>query len=163
MKFKITGLIIICLFILMLIHPQIVIKSASSGLLLWYQVLVPTLLPFMIISSYLIKSNIISIYAPVLTPMFGKLFSTDSNGAYGIICGFLCGYPMGAKVISEMYDEQVFSKEHAEYLLSFCNNVSPGFISGYIVNSCFKSASMITFPSKPVIVMFLLTSKSDSK
>ncbi len=136
MKKILYGVSLMLLFAAMLCFPQTVITGAGQGLLLWFQVLVPTLLPFMMISRLLVKTNLVSVLSRVLYPLVGKLFGTTPEGSYCIAVGFLCGYPMGAKTIGDLYGEGAFSREHAQYLLCFCNNVSPGFISGFVVRSC---------------------------
>ena len=161
MKKNIYIFLIISSFFLMLCFPQKVIHGASQGLLLWFEVLVPTLLPFMMISRLLIKSNILQIVSPVLTPVIGHFFHTNAMGAYCILCGFLCGYPMGAKMICDLYEEHAFTKEHAEYLLCFCNNVSPGFISGFIIQTCLKRTDLLPVTllilyGVPVLFSFIL-------
>ena len=42
---------VILLFFIMLSFPQEVFDGASEGLLLWFQIVLPTLLPFIIISN----------------------------------------------------------------------------------------------------------------
>ena len=40
--------------------------------------------------------------------------------------GVFCGFPMGAKVVSDLYGAQKLSKSEANTLLAFCNNGSDG-------------------------------------
>ena len=52
MKHIFSTLCTIFLFILMLLFPQDAFKGASAGLLLWFHTVLPTLLPFIILSNY---------------------------------------------------------------------------------------------------------------
>ena len=49
------------------------------------------------------------------------------------IAGFLCGYPMGAKISADLVRTGNITREEGCYLLSFCNNTSPVFIMNFIV------------------------------
>ena len=50
-----------------------------------------------------------------------------------MITGFLCGYPMGAKVSADLVRTGRITQNEGAYLLSFCNNTSPVFIMNFIV------------------------------
>lgn len=52
------------------------------------------------------------------------------------LLGMLCGYPMGAKLASDMYESHKISRREAEYLTTFCNNASPSFIITYLGQIC---------------------------
>ena len=61
-------------------------------------------------------------------------------------------YPENTMIIDKLSLAilKAFDKEHAEYLLTFCNNVSPGFIRGFIVHSCLRD-SALTIPTIIII------------
>lgn len=42
--------ICIIVFLLLLFFPTLSVQGASQGLLLWYQIVVPTLAPFMVVT-----------------------------------------------------------------------------------------------------------------
>ncbi len=144
----------------MLCFPHATFSGASSGLLLWFQIVLPTLLPFMIMSNLLVYTNAVSYVANLIKPFVQKLFRVSDYGAYTIFIGFLCGYPMGAKVISDLILTKRISLQEGQYLLSFCNNTSPMFIISFIVIQNLKNESLlmgtlfILFFS-PVICSFL--------
>ena len=93
---------VILLFFIMLSFPQEVFDGASEGLLLWFQIVLPTLLPFIIISNILIQTNSISMLSRIFGPAFQKIFRISTDGSFVVLAGFLCGYPMGAKVTSDL-------------------------------------------------------------
>ena len=111
-------------------------QGCTLGLTLWYTAVLPSLLPFFILSGLLVRTGLFrrlnQIFAPVLT----RIFPVSYDGSYVILMGYLCGFPMGAKVISELLEKQHISKEEGAYLLVFCNNVSPAFFVNYICVSC---------------------------
>ena len=68
----------------------------------------------------------------ILSPITNKLFGLSSYGIFALISGLLSGYPIGAKLVSELYTEKKLSKSEAQYLLSFTNNSGPLFIIGTV-------------------------------
>ncbi len=127
----------------MLIFPRQTFEGASNGLLLWFQIVLPTLLPFIILSNLLIHTNAVTYISTIVKPFVQRLFRVSDYGCYTVFVGFLCGYPMGAKVVADLIQTEKISQKEGQYLLSFCNNTSPMFIISFIVMQNFKNESLL--------------------
>lgn len=138
-----TGAAVVLIFISMLLSPQEVFDGAADGLLLWFQIIIPTLFPFMLISNLLIESGGIRLTARVTGRFFTRIFGTSPYGSYAVLTGFLCGYPMGAKAAADLVKRKKISPEEGRYLLSFCNNTSPVFIMNFIVWKTFGQQELL--------------------
>ena len=66
-------------------------------------------------------------------------FGLSPAGAYVLILGLLCGYPMGAKLAHDLYIDQQISRREGEYLLTFSCNASPAFIISYLSGILLKN------------------------
>lgn len=117
----------------MLVFPSLSVHFALSGLNLWFTKMIPSLFPFMVVSGILIRMNLVKPLCTPFTGLFSRLFGVGADGTFCILIGFLCGFPMGAKVISDLYNKGEMSLEEAEYLLSFCNNIGPIYFCGYVL------------------------------
>lgn len=147
-------------FVVMLCFPSETFQGATNGLLLWFQTILPTLLPFIIISNILVQTNCVYYISRTIKPVLQKFFHISDEACYAVLIGFLCGYPMGAKVIGDLIISGRISKTEGQYLLSFCNNTSPMFIISYIVMQHFKDDSLlwgtiIILVLSPVLCSFL--------
>ena len=145
-------LLMIGFLVVMLCFPMETFLGASNGLLLWFQTLLPTLLPFMILSNLLIRTNCVFYISRAIRPLIQKLFHVSNDACYAVLIGFLCGYPMGAKVIADLHISGRITKEEGQYLLSFCNNTSPMFIISYIVMQTFKDKKLLFIT---MVILFL--------
>lgn len=135
-------LYICCLFFLLtiiLLFPVQSFEGAKSGLNLWFYTIIPTLLPFIILTNLMITLNATDGISLLLSPLTKTTLKISKQGNYAIIIGMLCGYPMGAKSVNDLVTHNKVSKTEGQYLLSFCNNVSPMFIISFIVNTTLKS------------------------
>lgn len=128
-----SGLPAVFLFFSMLLSPKAVFEGAQSGLLLWFQIVFPTLFPFILVSGLMLSGGGINAISRVFGRIFSSIFATSSNGAFAVISGFLCGYPVGAKISADLVRTGKISRDEGAYLLSFCNNTSPVFIMNFIV------------------------------
>ena len=152
MKHFPAGIALTALFTAMLFFPKAVFNGASEGLLLWFQIIVPTLFPFLVITNLLMSSGGLRFIADVFGKPFRCLFRVSQNGAFAVLSGFLCGYPMGAKVTADLLRKKLITKEEAQYLLSFCNNTSPIFIINYIVWKTFGQKDLL-FPTLSILIL----------
>lgn len=77
----------------------------------------------------------------ILAPMkkvWKVCFGVSASGAYALLVGILCGYPMGTKTTSDLYENHKIEKREAEYLLTFTNHASPIFIRTYLCHICME-------------------------
>lgn len=145
---------IICSFLLLtiiLLYPVQSFEGAKLGLNLWFYTIIPTLLPFIILSNLMISLNATDSLSAILSPLTKKTLKISKQGNYAIIIGMLCGYPMGAKAVSDLVIHKKISLVEGQYLLSFCNNVSPMFIISFIVHSTLRSPEML---SKILLILY---------
>lgn len=135
---KKSYLIFLLIFILcyMLTDPIHGMEGVRNGLLLWYDRVLPALLPFSIISYILVASNNLSFFSKILHPLIKKVIPVSPEGVYPLLAGFLFGFPLGSKIVSQLLETDQIEKEEAQILLSVCNNISPVFITGYMVHQC---------------------------
>lgn len=149
MKKWLYALLILIILSFLLILPSQALKASRSGLNLWFGTLVPTLLPFIILSSFLIHSNLVRILAALVHPILGRIYDLSPEGSYALFTGFLCGYPVGAKVLGDLKRNHRIHPEEARYLLGFVNNVSPSFVLTFLVTEQLKSPGRVL----PCLVM----------
>ncbi len=95
--------------------------------------MIPTLLPFMILSGIMIRLQLTEGFTTLVYPIVKLVFRVSRNVCYAMFMGFLCGFPMGAKTISDLYTRQMITKREAEFLLAFCNNIGPVYFIGFVI------------------------------
>ena len=160
MRHLLSVLCMTGLFICMLLFPKNTFQGASSGLILWFNTVLPTLLPFIILSNLLIRTGAIDLIARVTSPVLCRLFRVSPYGSFAVLVGFLCGCPMGGKITADLLNMNYISEEEGRYLLSLWNNTSPMFIISYIIWQNINR-SAITLPllsitlSAPVLLSFI--------
>lgn len=136
---KKNSFIAICIFtllLLLLLFPQSTFIGSKNGLLLWFNIILPTLLPFVIVSNLIIRLHITNYISFILYPFFHKLFLISKEGCYPIIIGMISGYPIGAKACADLVKSNCISLSEGQFILSFCNNASPMFITSFIAIQC---------------------------
>ena len=131
--------------ILLIMKSDICINVVKDTLYLCYKTVIPSLFPFFILSSFMINTGFVNCAGKIAEPFAKTLFRVSGNGAVVFIMGVLCGYPTGAKMVSELYKTSQIEKNEALRLLPFCNNSGPLFIIGAVGVGMLGSVRLGTF------------------
>lgn len=140
--------------VFMFLYPTPAFNGAKNGLLLWFNTILPTLLPFLIVSNIIIQLNITNYVSSFFYPILNKLLHVSRNGSYPVVMGLLSGYPMGAKTCADMVSHNTITKEEGQYLLALTNNASITYLVSYV------AISTLHFTSLPYIFVFILYGSS---
>lgn len=112
--------------------PREVSAAVREGLGLCYNVILPSLFPFFILSSLAISLGLAGYLGRLLEPVMRPLFHVGGSCAAPLALGFVGGYPVGARAALTLYEEGQCTKTECERLLAFCNNSGPAFILGVV-------------------------------
>lgn len=136
---KIIYIIVLSTLVLyILFFPEPAIAAASFGLMLWYSKMLPTLLPFAILSYILVSSGLLNNAAAVLHKPLARILPISAAGIYPLFAGFLFGFPLGSRITAQMVVQGQMNREEGNRLFVVCNNISPLFISGFILSDTLR-------------------------
>ena len=112
--------------------PGEAIAGAKDGLTLCFNVIVPSLFPFFVLSSLVVDLGLAAYLGRAMEGLMRPLFRVSGSCAAAVALGFIGGYPVGARTALQLYQQGLCSKPEAERLLAFCNNSGPAFILGVV-------------------------------
>ncbi len=133
-KKYISAALIFLLFFYLLRFPEEALESVRRGLALWYRSVLPVLFPFMILSGLIVKSGLMEQLPSWFLNPVCRLFHCSAGGSFAILTGFLCGFPMGAKITHDLQSQHWISEQEAAFLYRFVNNVSPAFLLSFLAH-----------------------------
>lgn len=116
----------------MVINPKHYIILTLNAILIWATVVLPGIFPFLIYSKLLTHFGFVDFFSKILSPITKFLFNTDGNVAYIYLMSILSGYPIGAKLVSDLYLDGRINKGCAYRAVAFCSNSGPMFILGSV-------------------------------
>ncbi|NMA67132.1 MAG: hypothetical protein GX957_13025 [Clostridiaceae bacterium] len=113
--------------------------AAKNALYLSLDVVIPSLFPFFVLSRLTVPF-LSSFKCPkFLKYIIEKLFRLPYYTIIIMILGYLSGYPTGAKLARDMFDEGIIDSHQASKIITVANNCSPLFLIGTIGAGFFKS------------------------
>ena len=122
----------ILLIFILVKYPSQMFDASADGVLLWFNVVFPSLFPFMVVVNILTEIGTAKHIGKYLEPIMKPLFNVSGAGAFPLIMGILSGYPMGAKIASDLREKNIISQTEAQRIMSFANNSGPLFVIGTV-------------------------------
>jgi len=126
------SLSIITFTFAVIVYPKESFNAALSGLKMWFEIVFPSLLPFFIGSELLINLGVVNSIGVLLEPVMRPLFNVPGCGSFPFIMSITSGYPVGSKIVAELYNKKLCNKAEAQRLLSFCSTSGPLFMIGAV-------------------------------
>lgn len=153
----IKAIVVFSLCAVVLVFSKECGSGAVEGIRLCLTVLIPSLFPFMVISSFIVKSGLSYQIGKPLRGITKHLFGLNECFAPIIILSILGGYPIGAKGISEIYIRGEADERECKKASLFCVCSGPGFLVNYIGSSIYnnKKVGLILLFSQIISVLIL--------
>lgn len=125
---------IFVLFVLfcMIISPLKFISQALSGISAWGLNVLPSVLPFMFFTKLLSTLDCMPLLTKPFLGLSNKFFKTPPISIYAFSMAILSGYPVGAKIVADLYLQRKISQEEAFKMTAFCSTSGPMFIVGAV-------------------------------
>ena len=134
--------IVIFLIIMIISNPSKYNSSVMQGLNLFIVAVLPGLFPFMFLTKLLTSLGAVKRLSTKFSPITRFLFNTHGISSYVFIMSILSGYPIGAKLIYDLYSSNIITQEDAKKMCSFCTTSGPIFIIGSVGATMFGSATI---------------------
>ena len=128
--------------ILFLAFAHVLSDAARDALALCARVLIPSLFPYMVISSMIVSLGAAETLGRPLAPLTRHLLRLPGAAAGAMVLGALCGFPIGAKAACELFRRGALSREQAERLIAAANNTGPAFLIEIVGVHLWHSASL---------------------
>lgn len=141
----------------MIIDPAAAGKGAAEGIDCCLNILVPSLFPFMFLSSFAVMYGISDRLGKLLSPVTGILFNLPADAGVTILLSLVGGFPVGAVGINSLYKQGSLTQKQAQRMLCFCVNSGPGFLISVVGSRLYSSETAGIILTCAQITVSLLT------
>ncbi|MDI9485764.1 MAG: sporulation integral membrane protein YlbJ [Bacillota bacterium] len=129
---RILALAVFLIAAMTAIFPETAFLAALEGLKLWFEIVLPTLLPFFIMAELLMGLGAVHFLGALLEPVMRPLFRLPGAGGFAVAMGITAGYPLGAKITGDLVRSRSLTQVEAERLAGFANTAGPLFLIGAV-------------------------------
>ncbi|MCC3865819.1 sporulation integral membrane protein YlbJ [Terrisporobacter petrolearius] len=140
-KYFLPKVIVLLLIIGIIIFPNDSIEAAKNGIYIWVNILMPSLLPFIIGANLIVSLRVVDIIGAIINPITQLVFNISGKSALVFAISAVSGYPVGARLASDLRFRQDISQYEGQRLVSFCSTSGPLFIIGAVAVGMLKDAS----------------------
>lgn len=120
-----SGALAILLAIAIISSPETSFQASLQGLKLWWNLVFPALLPFLILSEMLTASGFAHGLGVLLEPLMRHIFRLPGTGGWTLWLGLTTGFPGGAQGVLQLHKQGSLSDKEAGRLAALVHFGSP--------------------------------------
>lgn len=137
-----AAIFIVPFLVMLLAYPNEVMSASMRGILIWWDVLFPSLFPFLVLAELMLGFGIVHFFGSLLDPLMRPLFRVPGIGGFVMTMGFASGYPMTAKLTAKLWEDKLVNREEGERLVAFATTSDPIFLIGAVSVGFFHDARL---------------------
>lgn len=126
------SILVVYILACMIISPELYMHKTFDGISAWAFNVLPSVLPFIFFTKILAITGITEKISTIFKKPCQKFFNVPPISAYVFLMSAISGYPVGAKITSDLYSNGTISKNDAYKMTSFCSTSGPMFIIGAV-------------------------------
>ena len=133
--------IVICSILISfpIIFSKAISTGIKNGIEISLSLAIPSIFCFMVICDILYKSGLINTLISPLNKILCALYNLDKDLIGVVVLSQIGGFPIGAKLISDLVKSEKLDKTCAENMLCYCVNCGPAFLIGGVGIVLFRS------------------------
>ncbi len=135
--------------IVLILHPERYVETTKTGIYVWALTVAPSLLPFFFLTSILTYLGAVKKVVKIASPITRFLYKESGVSFWTQFMSFISGYPVGAKIIADLYQNKIITQKTATKLSLISSTSGPLFVVG--------SVGTIMFGSKTVGFLLLIS------
>lgn len=132
-----AGLLLVFLFC----YPQEMTDGIRTGLTLCGTAVIPSLFPFFVLCTFSVRSGLCESFGKVSSRAVRWLFRMPGVAAGAVLLGLCGGYPVGARMAAQLFENSQLTRNQAKRLCLFCVAAGPAFVVGTIGSELLGSRS----------------------
>ncbi len=142
MKKYIFTLLLVVYGTLLLFFSDIVSINIVRTVNICINVIIPSLFGFMVLSGIFISSGAYKILSLPFDFVARYIFKIPTELFSIFIISSVAGYPVGAKLLSKLYENNAITKETADEMMGYCYLGGPAFFCGVIGNKVYRNTKI---------------------
>ncbi len=119
------GLSAVLLVVCIVYSPGEAFQASGQGLAIWWRIVFPALLPFLVLSEILLASGFAHGLGVLLDPLTRKALGLPGTFAWILPLGITAGFPAAAAAAANLYKQGKISSQEAEKMASVAHFGSP--------------------------------------
>lgn len=129
-KNKMVVILLLAVCLIFICNPSLYAKSCLNTISVWSVKVLPVLFPFFIFTKIIVA--LIEPKQTKLDKVFFNIYHTPATSSSVFLLSLISGYPMGAKLVCDMFNRGIYTQQDAKRMLAFCSVSGPMFMVGTV-------------------------------
>ena len=121
---------LVAFMVALVVFPERYVGTTFDGIKIWAVTVLPSLLPFFFLTALLTKTKAVGAFCKAAGGVSKILYNENGLAIYTQTMSFLSGYPVGAKIVCDLYKSGAIDSSRAEKLAFVSSTSGPLFIVG---------------------------------
>lgn len=117
---------------LLLRYPREMTDGVRRGLTLCGTAVIPSLLPFLVLCTFFVRSGLCALAGEKLEKLTRRLLRLPGAAAGAVLLGLAGGYPVGVRMTAQLLDAGSVTRSQAQRMCLFCVAAGPAFVTGTV-------------------------------
>ncbi len=153
---KPSLLFIACVSFAMILikNPTLSAEGVRKGLELSAQTMIPSLFPFLVLSSFMTESGLVSFFGEKTDKFFKHFAGLSGSAGSVVLFSLFSGFPVGCSMAARLYEQKKITENEAKRIALSSVNAGPAFVIGSI------GTMMLSSPKAGAIIFISLSLSS---
>ena len=134
-------LFLFALLALLLLSPERYFLSVKGGVILFATAVLPSMLPYFFFTKLLTGTGCVAGLSSTLGRPVSKAYRVAPIASYPLLMSLLSGYPVGARVLGDLFEKGLISAEDARRAASFTSTSGSMFVLGSVGSVILKDGA----------------------
>ena len=139
MRIRKSAVFVFMLLIAMLLAPSRYFDSVKSGVLLFTASVLPSMLPYFFFTKIFTSVGGAEGVSVTVGKPISKMYGVSPDCGYAFVMSVLSGYPVGARVLADLYEKGCIDREDVLRATSFSSTSGSMFVLGSVGSSILGS------------------------
>jgi hypothetical protein len=135
----IAGVFAITYGVLMIIFAKEAAEAVKTSVNICLTVIIPSLFGFMVLSSFTVKTGLYNVFSKPFAKFSRRVLRIPPQLFSVFILSAVAGYPVGAKVLGDLYKNGAADKDTCASMQCFCYMGGPAYFCGVVSITLFDS------------------------
>ncbi len=119
------GIMLLIIVAAIVRDPSVSFQAALQGLTVWWTIVFPGLLPFIVLSELLFAFGMVHALGVLLEPFMRRVFRLPGTAGWAVALGWTAGYPSGPDAAGRMMREGMLTPQQGQRLAAIAHMPSP--------------------------------------
>lgn len=118
--------------VMFFLQPAVIIDGIRKGLTVCGSSIIPSLFPFMVLSDFIVRSELGGVIGNRLSRFTEAVFRLPGSAGCAVVMGLVGGFPVGARMTAQLFEKGEITARQGRRMLVFCINAGPAFVIGTV-------------------------------